>query len=97
MIVWKSVSGVKIADRFSTHVNTVLLEHRKSTVLDLVGLQVWRGALLLNDFILHNIPHFSNKKVLELGAGTGLTSILASAYSKKVICTGWYSVKLPLG
>lgn len=31
---------------------------------------------------------FSNKKILELGSGVGLTSILASAYAKKVICTG---------
>lgn len=63
-------------------------EHKKSTVLSEVGLQVWRGAFLLNDFILSNRDLFSNKKVLELGSGVGLTSILASIFAKKVICTG---------
>ncbi len=55
--------------------------------MNLVGLQVWRGAFLLNDYILSNNDLFLNRKVLELGSGTGLTSILASAYSKKVLCT----------
>jgi methyltransferase-like protein 22 len=50
-------------------------------------LQVWRGALLLNDFILHNPDKFSNKTVLELGSGVGISSIVASIYAKKVICT----------
>lgn len=63
-------------------------EHKKSTILSEVGLQVWRGAFLLNDFILSNRELFSNKKIIELGSGVGLTSILASIYAKKVICTG---------
>jgi methyltransferase-like protein 22 len=50
-------------------------------------LQVWRGALLLNDFILHNPEKFANKTVLELGSGVGISSIVASIYAKKVICT----------
>lgn len=66
----------------------LFLEHKKSTVLSEVGLQVWRGAFLLNDFILSNRNKFSNKKILELGSGVGLTSILASIYAKRVICTG---------
>lgn len=65
-------------------------EHKKSTVLSEVGLQVWRGAFLLNDFILSNRNLFSNKKIIELGSGVGLTSILASFYAKKVICTGLF-------
>lgn len=63
-------------------------EHKKSTILKEVGLQVWRGAFLLNDYILCNLDRFSNKKILEIGSGVGLTSILASIYAKKVICTG---------
>lgn len=58
------------------------------TVLSEVGLQVWRGAFLLNDFILSNRDIFSNKAIIELGSGVGLTSILACIYAKKVICTG---------
>lgn len=40
--------------------------HKKSTILSEVGLQIWRGAFLLNDFILCNQQLFSNKNVLEV-------------------------------
>lgn len=59
-----------------------------STKLQHVGLQVWRGALLLADYILSNPDLFKDKTVLELGAGVGLTSIVASFLADKVICTG---------
>lgn len=68
--------------------NIIFVEHSKNTILELVGLQVWRGALLLADWLIHNshkIP--ANKKILELGSGVGLTSIVASIYAP-VICTG---------
>lgn len=63
------------------------IEHKKSTILSEVGLQVWRGAFLINDFILSNQDMFSNKIVLELGSGVALTSIVASIFSKRVLCT----------
>lgn len=63
------------------------IEHQKSTKLDLVGLQIWRGALLLADYILHNEKKFKNRKILELGSGVGLTSIVSSFYAREVICT----------
>ncbi|KAL5291687.1 METTL22 family protein [Megaselia abdita] len=63
------------------------IEHAESTVLKLVGLQVWRGALLLADFIFTNRKDFQNLEILELGAGVGLTSIAAAIYSKQVYCT----------
>lgn len=65
----------------------LLIEHHISTELQHVGLQVWRGALLLADYILSNPDLFRNKTVLELGAGVGLTSIVASFLAKEVICT----------
>ena len=40
------------------------------------------------DFIIHSQAEFSDKAVLELGAGTGLASIVAGFYAKKVISTG---------
>uniref|UniRef100_A0A2M3Z9U1 Putative methyltransferase n=1 Tax=Anopheles braziliensis TaxID=58242 RepID=A0A2M3Z9U1_9DIPT len=63
------------------------IEHRKSTLLNMVGLQIWRGALLLADYILHNERKFRNSHILELGSGVGLTSIVASMYAREVICT----------
>lgn len=64
------------------------IEHSKRTELSLVGLQVWRGALLLADWILYIGEELKkqNSTILELGSGTGLTSTVASMFSD-VICT----------
>lgn len=67
---------------------TIKIAHQDSTELALVGLQVWRGALLLADFLLHNRWNFAGNCILELGSGCGLTSIAASIFSEtEVICT----------
>lgn len=63
------------------------VECSRSTTLDLVGLQLWRGAYLLADFILSEKSNFEGKVVLELGTGIGFTSIAAGIYAKQVICT----------
>lgn len=66
----------------------LILEHSISTELQLVGLQVWRGAFLLADYIFDNPKIFKNKNIIELGSGVGLTSIVASMLAHKVTCTG---------
>lgn len=70
-----------------------------NTSLNLVGLQVWRGALLLADYLLHTAANLKNgpnspcyESVIELGAGTGLTSIVAAMVSSKVTSTGIYTL-----
>lgn len=65
-------------------------EHSISTALPLVGLQVWRGALLLGDLALHwgHAGKLSDTTLLEVGAGTGLSSFVTAMYAKRVICTG---------
>ena len=70
-------------------------EHHVNTPLDMVGLQVWRGAFLLADFLLHsatneakNFKIFHDDMVIELGAGTGLTSIVAGMVAGHVVSTG---------
>lgn len=68
----------------------VFVEHSVSTELNLVGLQVWRGAFLLADYVLAYPDLFKDQTVLELGSGVGLTSIVASYLAKEVICTGKY-------
>lgn len=65
----------------------ILIEHSQSTVLELVGLQVWRGALLINDYIIHNRDMFKGRNLIELGSGVGLSSILAAQYCDQVWCT----------
>ena len=56
----------------------LLLEHRMTTDLADVGLQVWRGSLLLSDYLLHHHQTLCDKHILEVGSGTGLASIVSS-------------------
>ncbi len=64
------------------------VEHSEYTDIDLVGLQVWNGALLLADFIIHENQLFAKKRVLELSSGTGLVSLVVSLFCGHVTCTG---------
>ena len=66
------------------------LESLKSSTRDLVGLQLWRGAFLLAEYLHHSTDIVKDKTVLELAAGTGFTSLVAGLTAKKVICTGRY-------
>ncbi|XP_061567680.1 methyltransferase-like protein 22 [Cololabis saira] len=63
------------------------IEHTMATPLEDVGKQVWRGALFLSDFILSKADMFRGTTVLELGAGTGLTSIVMATTARAVYCT----------
>lgn len=67
--------------------HTIEVECSRSTPLELVGLQLWRGAYLLADFILSEKSMFEGKVILELGSGIGFTSIVAGIHAKQVICT----------
>ena len=64
-----------------------LAENFKKSSREFVGLQLWRGAFLLADYIISNPDIFRDKAVLELAAGTGFTSLVASKWAKKVVCT----------
>ncbi|XP_077068719.1 methyltransferase-like protein 22 [Siphateles boraxobius] len=65
----------------------IKIEHTMATSLEDVGKQIWRGAFLLADFILAQASMFKGATVLELGAGTGLTSIVMAMVAKMVYCT----------
>jgi hypothetical protein len=41
------------------------------TPIETVGLQVWRGACLMADFLIHNAHKFDGIYALEVGAGSG--------------------------
>ncbi|EDV27326.1 uncharacterized protein TRIADDRAFT_21429 [Trichoplax adhaerens] len=66
---------------------SVLIRHCMATPLQQVGLQVWRGALLMCDFILHHVQLFRECYCLELGAGVGLASLIVAPYAKRVYAT----------
>ncbi|XP_063976725.1 methyltransferase-like protein 22 isoform X1 [Diachasmimorpha longicaudata] len=65
----------------------LLIEHSICTQLELVGLQLWRGAFLLADYIMANPQEFEHQNVVELGSGVGLTSIAAAMLAREVTCT----------
>lgn len=65
----------------------LVIEHRQHTSLGEVGLQVWRGSLLLADYILHHHHEFNGKTVVEVGSGTGLASIIASYCGARTTAT----------
>ncbi|KAL7861301.1 hypothetical protein AOLI_G00176500 [Acnodon oligacanthus] len=65
----------------------IRIEHTMATPLEDVGKQIWRGAFLLSDFILSFPAVFREATVLELGAGTGLPSIIMAGVAKTVYCT----------
>ncbi|XP_035574018.1 methyltransferase-like protein 22 isoform X4 [Canis lupus familiaris] len=75
------------AQESSPH-DIIRIEHTMATPLEDVGKQVWRGALLLADYILFQRDLFQGRTVLELGAGTGLASIIAATVARTVYCTG---------
>ncbi|KAM4697788.1 methyltransferase-like protein 22 [Rhinophrynus dorsalis] len=71
---------------YSSH-EIVKIEHTMATPLEDVGKQIWRGAFLLADYVLWQQDLFRGSTVLELGAGTGFTSIIMAMSAKTVYCT----------
>lgn len=71
----------------STPHSLIQIEHTMATPLEDVGKQVWRGALLLADYVLSQRDLFQGCTVLELGAGMGLVSIVAATVASTVYCT----------
>lgn len=67
--------------------DVVVLHHDVVTPLAGVGRQVWRGSLLLADYLLCNHIKFENAKILELGSGTGLASIVAALCGARVVAS----------
>ncbi|XP_034396375.1 methyltransferase-like protein 22 isoform X2 [Cyclopterus lumpus] len=74
-------------DKDNTFKDIIKIEHTMATTLEDVGKQVWLGAFLLADFILSKPHMFRGATVLELGAGTGLTSIVMASVAKTLYCT----------
>jgi len=56
----------------------VRVEHALATPLADVGLQIWRGALLVADELARDV-RLPSRRVAELGAGTGAAALAAAA------------------
>jgi len=69
--------------------DVINIVHSLDTPMELVGLQVWRGALLLSDFIINHEQLFKQSVVLELGSGCGIVGIVAGRISKLCFLTDY--------
>ena len=68
---------------------TLLVEHARATPLADVGLQVWRGALVVCDWLLAEdaARPWRGSTIAELGGGVGAVSCLAAALGATALCT----------
>lgn len=74
----------------SAEERVITLVHDGGTSLDLVGRQLWRGALVLSDLLVARRAELRGKAVLELGGGVGLLGVvlrLVASDTTKVVVT----------
>jgi len=79
--------GDLVVHRLQTNKHTFHIESELKTSLVDVGLQLWRASFFLADFLIHNSSLIRDESVLDLGAGLGITSLVASLFAKHVYCT----------
>jgi predicted nicotinamide N-methyase len=66
-------------DSSSGDIAVQIIESRDYGVLDIIGGELWEGALLLCAYILMHKENFLGHDVLELGSGVGLPGLLLAA------------------
>jgi predicted nicotinamide N-methyase len=60
----------------------ITITHSMATPLRDVGLQLWLGAFLLCDFVVHFHSYFTGVGALELGCGPGLVGIALAKFAR---------------
>lgn len=55
---------------------TIDIMHQSESLVDLVGLQVWQGSLMMADFLINLREVLEGRCILELGSGTGFLAAL---------------------
>jgi len=58
--------------------------------------KLWPASIALCNYLAHHSFILKDKTVLELAAGLGLPSLLASAFAKKVICSDYLQPALDM-
>jgi predicted nicotinamide N-methyase len=83
--------GSRKRKRKRTRENSVFvtLSHKVRTAVEDVGLQLWKGALLLADYLLHchsdKQALLCGRTIVELGAGTGFLGVILSLLPCKTV------------
>ncbi len=78
------------SDRFHTVAIYIQPQHNE------VGMRMWEAGYLLTEYVLARPKLFRDKRIVELGAGLGLTGIAASmcAGARRVVLTDCQTVVL---
>ncbi|CAN6163352.1 unnamed protein product [Urochloa humidicola] len=66
------------------------IQHGVTSSLKCVGLQVWKAALLLADFVFHKSftsSDFDGVTAIEVGAGTGLVGLALARVARRIFVT----------
>ena len=63
----------------------LVVEHGLATPLEAVGEQVWRGSLVLCDWLLEERHAVRGSTVLEVGAGVGVPGILSAKLGAQAV------------
>ncbi len=71
---------VRRQDQSCDNDQTIRIKHKTTSNLSGVGQQVWRGALFMVDHLLDQPDFVRGKRVIEIGAGTGLTAIVVAKF-----------------
>lgn len=69
-------------DQSVKYVDVSVVESRDNGVLDIIGGELWEGALILCALILAKPEVFVDVSVLELGSGVGLPGLLVASMKK---------------
>ncbi|KAF7111631.1 hypothetical protein CFC21_111618 [Triticum aestivum] len=81
----------RIGDRRRRSEDLVLtVQHGVTSSLRSVGLQVWKAAMLLTDFVLHKSftsSEFDGVTAMEIGAGTGLVGLAHARVARRIFIT----------
>ena len=80
-----SLSGNKLKKRRFTDEDRffITLYNHNESELETVGLQLWKGALLLTDYLIHRKSNLEDKVVLEMGGGVGLCGVILTLMRHK--------------
>ncbi|KAH9498851.1 Methyltransferase-like protein 22 [Bulinus truncatus] len=87
----KEINPVRLSSLIDDTCQVITLEHKMETSLSDVGYQVWSGALLMCDYLLNIHSELNRAHVVDLGSGTGITSVVAAMFADCVVCTDYSS------
>lgn len=96
----KKIARLRVSNWFnvddSTEDPTLIftVNHAMDTPIADVGLQLWSGSYVLVEYLLTNRASFTNKVVLELGAGCGFVGAVLSLLETKASFVTDYSYEI---